>query len=302
MKSKISFFLMALFVLVLFSCMSSKYQSEFPANLPNKAQVENIDTVLVMGGGGAKAMAHAGVLSALKAHGVKIDMIVANSAASLVAAVYADNLDINYLKQTFMNTKRSDLINDSTNSLVMRAMLFNSPAKMIQYEKFALKHIQSKNIEDLKMPLVIVVTNLSDNRRMELDVGPIVPAILASSSIPGIFKPIKMYKKTLVDGGVISPVPVLSAKKFSPKKIIAVNITAPPPELSSNSTVDIMYHSYWMTYYELSKVESSLAQVVIHPNTKDFGVLTELSKKDKKRLYQIGYDSTEKLIHKIKNH
>jgi NTE family protein len=261
---------------------------------------KDIRVALVLSGAGSKAIAHAGVISALEKHNIPIDLIVGSSAGSLVGLFYADSKDINKVKNLFLNTNRSTFLDHSAAYALVSTLLFNSAAKLDKFEKFLHSNIKAENFEDLQIPLVVTGTNIISGHRVIFNSGPVVPAVLSSSSIPGIFEPVRISDNTLIDGAVASPVPVMQAKKFNPKTIIAVNATSPSDAIDIYTATDLLYRSYVISYFELAKLETSMADIQIVPDLDKYNWLEDFTPEVKEEIFQAGFDATEKLIHDIK--
>ena len=108
-----------LLLLVVNACA---YRAEFldlPKHQPQlKRKIENPQVALVLGGGGAKGYVHLGVIEALKAHNIPIDLIVGTSAGSIVGGLYASDPDVNKLKAALFNATTKDFINPGVFSLI----------------------------------------------------------------------------------------------------------------------------------------------------------------------------------------
>ena len=109
----------------------------------------------------------------------------------------------------------------------------------------------------------------------------------------------KLGKHVLTDGAVVAPVPVLEAKSYKPKIIIAVNATV-PKFTAIKSHKDLMYRSYAISYNKLAELETSLADVEITPDMSKFSWLTDFTKEEKEKIFQEGFIATEKAINQIK--
>lgn len=270
-------------ILLLTACEKPKLANFFI--LPPAPIVKNVKVALVLGGGGAKGIAHAGVLEILEHHKIPIDLIVGASAGSAIGALYADEPDSLRLKEKIMQISRRDLLDPS---LINTALMFGSlrgPIRGKNYQKFLNKNLIHKSIEDLKIPLVIVTTNINNNDIYLIKSGPIVPAVYASSAIPPFFSPVILNNMILVDGGVITPVPVSVAKDYNPALVIAVDISAPPPVNQVVNMFDISYRSIWIYYYRLSRLQSTQADIDIHPDLENYGTFEDHRKE---QLYQLG--------------
>ena len=171
---------------------------------------------LVLGGGGARGFAHIGVAKALYEKGIKPDIISGVSAGAIAGAFLAaghdpaEVMDL-FKDQAFMKITKIHIPKDGL-------------LKLDGLKKQIEEHIGFKKIEDLPIPLIVAVCNLNKARVEYLDKGPLSQIVLASSSIPVLFAPVRMKGSVYVDGGVLDNLPVKPIRKFC-RKIIAVNIS-----------------------------------------------------------------------------
>jgi len=261
---------------------------------------KNIEVALVLSGAGSKAISHAGVIAALEKHDIPIDLIVGSSAGSIVGLFYADAKDINAVKKALLDTSRKNIIDNSTTYTFVSSMVFNSATKLKKFQDYLEKNVKARKFEDLKIPLLVVATDVDSGNRVVYNSGPVIPAVLASSSIPGIFEPVKMDDIILIDGAVSAPVPVMHAKRLNPKIIIAVNATSPLDGEVINTSTSLLYRAYSISYYELAKIEASFADVIITPDIARFNWLNDFDIEDKEALFQEGFIATEKVIKELK--
>jgi len=155
---------------------------------------------VVLSGGGIRGIAHLGVLQALTEAGIKPDMLSGTSAGSIVGALYCQGMEPYEILQIFLKTRlygflRPTFRNPGLLSLDLTRTLF-------------LKHLPHDSFEGLKIPLVIAATNFSEGKLTYFSSGKLIQAVLASSSIPGVFKPIIIDGKMYVDGGVLNNFPI----------------------------------------------------------------------------------------------
>lgn len=301
-KTRSTFFTL-LIVLILLTTSSCLYRIDYP-NIPNKPptpkrSIEKVDVALVLGGGGAKGFAHLGVIEVLEKNNIPIDLIVGTSAGSIVGALYADNPNIETLKRKLFKVKKTELLDANFFSTIYGAVRGTS----LRY--FLSKNLKKKNIEDLKIPFIAVATSLETNKSFVLQTGPVIPAVHASSALPMIFTPVHIYGHHLIDGGATEPVPVSIAKKFTPKLIIAVNISSAPQTTEDYSRLSILggyngpaiaYHAFNISYYELAKLQSKQADINIHPNLSKFGLFDDSNKWE---MFNLGKAEAESQISQI---
>jgi NTE family protein len=155
---------------------------------------------IVLSGGGIRGIAHLGVLKALSGAGMTFQKIAGTSAGSIVGALFAQGHDPHDVLEIFLKTR---LIKYLRPSLGTPGLLTLESTK-----KLFLEYIPHNSFEKLKTPLIITATDFTVGRLEYFSKGELIPAILASSTIPGIFKPISINSHLYVDGGVMNNFPV----------------------------------------------------------------------------------------------
>ncbi len=188
----------------------------------NRADVKS-DTPsigLVLGSGAARGFAHIGVMRALMAHGIKPDVIVGTSMGALVGGCYA--------------TGQLDTLEAWARSLTMRRVIGYLDVKIggaglirggrLTNELEEL--IGDKNIEQLPIRFAAIATEIGTGHEVWLTHGSLALALRASYALPGIFPPVHLGGRWLVDGALVNPVPVSAARAFGARVVIAVNMDA----------------------------------------------------------------------------
>jgi len=155
---------------------------------------------IVLSGGGIRGIAHLGILKALMNVGIKFSHVSGTSAGSIAGAFYAAGIDPEEGLNIFMKTKLLRFIRPALGSLG----LIN-----IENVRDILKdYFPHDTIEGLAVPLTICATNFSEGNLVYFTKGPLIRSILASSCIPGIFRPIMIDNQMFVDGGILNNFPV----------------------------------------------------------------------------------------------
>lgn len=178
---------------------------------------------LVLSGGGARGMAHIGVIEELENHGYEISSIAGTSMGAVVGGVHA--LGKMEAFKTWMFTldkmKVFNLVDFtfSSQGLVKGDKVFN---KMKEF-------IVDENIEDLKIPFAAVAVDLMKRREVIFKQGSLYEALRASVSIPSVLTPVKTNGSLLVDGGVLNNIPLNRVKRTSGDLLIAVDVSADVP-------------------------------------------------------------------------
>jgi NTE family protein len=276
---------------ILFGCQS-KYQS-FPEPVASKKTIQfekTISLALVLGGGGARGMAHLGVIEALEEAGIKFDLIVGCSAGSIVGALYADNPDAKKLKSVLAPLNKWDFLDYD---------LFQSQygvGKGTSMSNLLLRNLEVSEFKDLKVPLVVVATDLKNGELVAIDQGPIAPAVRASAAIPGYFEPVELDGRVLVDGAVVNQVPVVVARNYKAELIIAVDINESLPEDMPTNFVGVAKRCMEIKFLHHNQACLKGADFVIKPDVAAVGMFCDDSKWE---VYQAGRKAALEMIPQI---
>ena len=190
-----------------------------------KKQIRNKKVGLVLGSGGAKGLAHIGVLKLLEEMGIKIDFIAGSSIGALIGGVYSAGISIEEIEDIALKT---DLV--STAKLFSPGFGKSGFVTGIKVKKFLTSKLGEREIENLKIPFVAVATDIITGREIIFNKGNLVEAIRASISIPIVFQPVIWNNTVLVDGGLVNPVPTNIAREMGANYIIAVNVMSSKKE------------------------------------------------------------------------
>ncbi|HEX5693618.1 MAG TPA: patatin-like phospholipase family protein [Arenimonas sp.] len=176
---------------------------------------------LVLGAGGARGIAHVGVIEAIEARGYQVAGIAGASMGSLVGGIYAAGRLQEY-SDWARGLQRSDVLR-------LLDFVYGFPG-LIRGDRVigALRELVGEHlIEDLPMPYVAVATDLASQREVWLTRGKLFDAIRASIAIPMIFTPAHVDGRELVDGGLLSPVPIAATRAMHVDRVIAVDVNGP---------------------------------------------------------------------------
>lgn len=285
-------YLMVVAMFFVTSCASTPQYISLPATPPPARTIENVQVALVLGGGGARGVAHLGVIEVLEKYNIPIDLIVGTSAGSLVGAFYADYQDSKMLYDNLINTSSWDLMDFSFTDAFMFFSDLKAPFQGAYLERFMVQNLSVNNIEELKIPFVAVATDLNEEKSYVFSSGSIAAAVRASTAIPPYFRPLKAYGRLLVDGGVTEPVPVKTARMYNPKLVIAVDISTTGREYTLNTMWDLTNRALAVSYYQMSQMQSRQADILIHPDCSGIGTFDDSSnytlyKRGKAAAYQM---------------
>jgi len=176
---------------------------------------------LVLGSGSSRGWAHIGVIEALEEENIPIDYIAGCSIGSYVGAIYASG-SLKSLKEFVLRMDGKKVF--SYFDVVFPRSGFLNGTKRLK-ELYSM-HTDAADFSDLKIPLMVVATDLATGKKVVLKSGSILQALRATMSIPGLFAPVKVKDRWLVDGGLVDPVPVGVARALEADVVIAVDLNS----------------------------------------------------------------------------
>jgi NTE family protein len=212
---------------------------------------------VALGSGGAKGFAHIGVLKVFEEEGVPIDMMAGSSMGALACALYGVGHNWESMKKLAIAFNRLHYL-DLT---VPKTGLING-RKVTGLIK-AITH--QKRFEDCRLPIGIVATDLKTGERVVFKKGWLYEAVRASISIPGIFTPVKIGGKILVDGGVIDRVPATVVRDMGADIVIAVDVGGFTPKQDIRTIFDVITLSIDIMQEQIVKLQQSSADIVLKP-------------------------------------
>lgn len=182
---------------------------------------------LVLGGGGSRGLAHIGVLKVLAQEQIPIDMIVGTSMGGIIGVLHALGYNPAEIGQGVSRLQQSSLLN--LKMLTIRA-------RQRHVRDFLEEALGDKTFADLSIPVTLMAVDMKHGEEVCLREGPLVPALLASSAVPGAFPPVHHRGMELNDGGVIDSLATHVAVEQGAERIIAVDVY---PELEkANPWID----------------------------------------------------------------
>ncbi|MBK5720865.1 patatin-like phospholipase family protein [Dysgonomonas sp. Marseille-P4677] len=171
---------------------------------------------VALSGGGAKGFAHLGVLQALNEKGLYPDIISGTSAGAFAGALYADG----YTPEEIISFFKKKVFREFAEFAIPHGGFFKSEG----FNTFLKKYLKAKNFESLKFPLYVVATDIEYGESHIFKSGPLIPAVVASCSVPIVFRPVKINDHYYVDGGLLKNFPVSTIRREC-RTIIGVNVS-----------------------------------------------------------------------------
>jgi NTE family protein len=244
---------------------------------------------LALGSGGARGLAHIGVLKVLERENIPISMIAGSSIGSLVAAFYASGQNIDTMVRVSQKFKRKYFIDFTIPKLGFIAGN--------RIKEFIRVFTYQKRIEDLNLPLAIIATDLHTGEKVIFRTGDVAEAVRASISIPGIFIPETYQGRLLVDGGVSDRVPVSVVKEMGADLVIAVDVAGLKKNAEIITIYDVILQSIDIMQVELAEARALQSDIYIRPPVEKY---SSYAFSDIDEMILKGEEATEKVIPKIK--
>lgn len=222
---------------------------------------------LALGAGAARGFAHVGVIKALEAQGIRPDIVVGSSAGSVIAALLASGATGNELNRLALNLDEATIADWG----LPFAGRFGGLIKGDALQNMINREVQNKPIEQMRIPLGIVATELQSGKGVLFRSGNTGLAVRASCSVPGVFQPAVISGKEYVDGGLVAPVPASYARQMGATLLIAVNISSEPVHQDASGTLGVMQQTISIMQRSINQYELKSADIVITPHLKQMG-------------------------------
>jgi len=251
---------------------------------------------LVLGGGGARGIAHLGVLRVLEQKKIYPSLIVGTSIGAIIGAMFAQTPDTTQAEKRIKKFFQSDffkkigldffLLEDSPDrhtifeqwfskakrNYVLSRSITRQSAFPENILREALSYlIDEMNIADCRIPFRAVATDISNGDVVVLGSGSLTTAVAASSSIPAITQPVKYNKRLLIDGGAACITPVIAAKRICPRPVVAVDVW----KTITHQTIPmrglgLLLRAGEITQLNLNRLLVDQADVIIQPAVREY--------------------------------
>jgi NTE family protein len=215
---------------------------------------------LALGGGAARGFAHVGVIQVLEEAGIQPELVVGTSAGSLVAALYASGKNSAQLRRVAETMEEAEITDWMMPILNRGALRGEALARYVNSQ------VGGRLIEQMKIPLGIVATDLHNGEPVLFRRGNTGSAVRASSAVPAVFQPVKIGNREYVDGGLVSPVPVRQAREMGANVVIAVDISTDPEGSPASDTFQILMQTFNIMGKSLNTVLLKDADIVVKPS------------------------------------
>jgi NTE family protein len=216
---------------------------------------------LALAGGFARGIAHIGVLRTFERHGIPVDCVAGTSVGALIGSAYCAGTPLDKMEEVGRHTSFADFgrWTPSWLGLASNLRLANYLGRLTPVTTF----------EELKTPLAIAATDITEGVTVYYSRGPLIPPLRASCAYPGLFVPVQIEGRTLVDGFLTAPVPVEGALLLGADIVVAVYLEAGTAE-NPRTAADIISRSFNIIQGHADISWRQQADVVIEPDVHPF--------------------------------
>lgn len=188
-----------------------------PADMGNSRKDKKVG--LALGSGGAKGLAHIGVIKTLEKHNIPIHFIAGSSIGAMVGGFYASGLTSKEIEEIALSTDWRRILSVLSDPGLKNGLITGDKTRA-----FIEHYVNGKKIEDCQIPFAAIATDLASGEMVVLRSGNMASAIRASISIPLAYAPVEVEGRILADGGLAAPVPVSVTKAAGMDVVVAVNL------------------------------------------------------------------------------
>ncbi|WP_029906867.1 patatin-like phospholipase family protein [Prevotella sp. 10(H)] len=240
---------------------------------------------IALSGGGAKGFAHLGVLQALNEIGLYPEVIAGTSAGAFAGVLYADG----HTPKEILTFFQKKVFREFAEFAIPHGGIFKNDG----FRSFLKKHLRSKTFEDLLIPLQVVATDIEYGESHTFTSGPLIPAVLASCSVPIVFRPVEINEHYYVDGGLFKNFPV-SVIRRECTKIIGVNVSPITKAEYRSSIKYIAERSFHYMSGSNTLLDRNLCDYLIESTSLSQYSMFDLEHIEE--IFQAGYDLTMDFI------
>ena len=219
---------------------------------------------VALGGGFARGIAHIGVLRVLEQEGIPIRVVAGTSVGALIGACYCSGLSLAEMEEVARNSRFTSFAR-----WTLSRYGFASNDRMVS---FLTRTLKCKTFEDLRIPLGVTATDFNTGEGVVFHSGTLIDPIRASCAYPGMFLPVEIRGRHLVDGMLSHPVPTRPLRDMGADRVLAVHLKGtwsnggPPRHL-----FDVIGQSFAIAQDAMSSLWRGAADLVIEPDVAGFG-------------------------------
>ena len=218
---------------------------------------------LALGGGFARGLAHVGILKVLEEEGIPVNFIAGTSVGSVIGAAYCSGISARELEKIAALVRFKDFAR-----WTLSRYGFASNDRMA---RFLDKMLRCRTFEDLKIPLAVAATDFTTGEGVVFRSGPLVDAVRASCAYPGMFLPVNLNGRLLVDGMLAHAVPTVPLRQMGAQRVIAVYLSAHWVNLDGPRHIfDVIGQCFSIAQSKMGGMWEAAADVILQPDVCGF--------------------------------
>ncbi len=218
---------------------------------------------LALGGGFARGIAHVGVLKVLEEEGIPIRLIAGTSVGALIGAAYCSGVTIAELEEVAYKVRFTTFAR-----WTLSRYGFATNDRMVS---FLTRTLKVQTFEELRIPLGVTATDFNTGEGMVFTSGSIIDPVRASCAYPGMFLPVEIRGRWLVDGMLSNPVPTRPLRAMGAERVLAVQLKGQWSKTTApRHLFDVIGQSFAIAQDMMSSVWRSAADLVIEPDVAGF--------------------------------
>src|SRR5574343_1976251 len=236
--------------------------TEAPGFLPPPDGVRR-PVALVLSGGAARGFAHLGALRVVEREGLRPDLVVGTSAGAMVGAMWASGMPVSEIERAAEQLDWTVFFDfDPVRTVLGGLGLGLGPGARL--EQFLRPHLRGP-IERFPLPFAAVAADMESGEVVPLNHGDAAKAVRASCAVPGVYAPVRARGRLLADGQIVSPLPVMTARRLGAMRVLALDVVYPPNHSEMSSPVSMLFQSLIVSGWRQVLAERALADLVITP-------------------------------------
>lgn len=255
---------------------------------PDKATGQVPRLGIAFGGGGVRGFVHLGVMRALEEAGIRAAVVAGTSAGAAAAALYASGLSYREIETRVFAAREIAL----ADPVVSTRGLLNGQ----EFAAWIRTATGAHRFADLALPLAVTVTDLATGEALLIVGGDVGAAVQASASVPGSVIPVESGNRTLIDGGVLSLVPVRAVRALGADVVIAIDIYCGNPPALKDHALDTMLRTFRLQSCAISAREIAEADILIRPAHEPASLVDAMHFGGREAAIEAGYQATQAIL------
>jgi NTE family protein len=245
---------------------------------------------VALGGGAVRGYAHLGVLTALDEAGYAPAVLAGTSAGALAAAMYAFGAPLPRMRRQLAELRWREI---SAPTLASGGLFSNRELGALVREELG-----EARIEDAPIPLAIVATDIVTGEKVVFRDGPVAEAVMASACIPGVYVPVEVGGRMLVDGALVEDVPISPLRKMGAEVVVGVHLCPVPFFQPPTNMLEVLINASYIAIGSSARLQLREADVVITPEVSRFNRVSTRQCPD---LFDAGYAAGAQAVPEIQS-